>query len=260
MQVFLSWSGERSKAVAHTLEMWIVQVIQAAEPWISSDIDKGMRWAPEVADRLERSKVGIICLTRDNLESKWIHFEAGALSKTKDAHVCTFLLDVKPTDVDHPLAQFQHTTAQKPDVLQLVQTINRVVQKAGERALGEPVLGEAFETYWPRLEAALGEISSRPVAEAKPKRSESEMLEEVLELLRRQERQRAIEGNLQAALLEASRQPRAWWDTSPNPVLLSHPSCKTDPPNLYKQVLASIYEAHQRSIEEGASGGEPEKE
>jgi hypothetical protein len=81
MLVFISWSGLRSKHVAEALEDWLAQVIQAVEPWISQDIDKGSRWGAEIADRLERSKVGIICLTKNNLNSKWIHYEAGALSK-----------------------------------------------------------------------------------------------------------------------------------------------------------------------------------
>lgn len=81
MLVFLSWSGSRSKAVAETFSKWIVQVIQAVEPWISSDIEKGARWNSEVAARLEQSRVGIICLTKENLDAKWILFESGALSK-----------------------------------------------------------------------------------------------------------------------------------------------------------------------------------
>src|SRR5688572_19220319 len=109
MEVFLSWSGERSKAVAETLSVWLGQVIQAVDPWISSDIEKGARWNPEIAARLEQSRVGIICLTKENLDAKWILFESGALSKTKDAYVCTLLLDIDPSDVEQPLGQFQHT-------------------------------------------------------------------------------------------------------------------------------------------------------
>ena len=70
MLVFISWSGQRSKIVAEALENWLAQVIQAVEPWVSQDINKGgLRWSAEVADRLERSKVGIICLTKSNLNA-----------------------------------------------------------------------------------------------------------------------------------------------------------------------------------------------
>ncbi|HEX8131103.1 MAG TPA: TIR domain-containing protein [Pyrinomonadaceae bacterium] len=188
MLIFISWSGQRSKAVAEALETWLAQVIQAVEPWISQDIDKGLRWGAEIADRLERSKVGIICLTKSNLGARWIHFEAGALSKTKDAYVCTLLLDIKPSDVEQPLAQFQHTTTEKEDIFQLLSTINLAVQKSGEKALAEPILREIFETYWPRLKDAFEKSASLQESAASPSRSTDEMLQEMLEILRNQER------------------------------------------------------------------------
>ena len=95
MKVFLCWSGERSRQVAQALNDWLPTVIQAVEPWMSGDIGKGVRWGPEVSAELEESRVGIICLASDNLGNPWILFEAGAVSKTKDASVCTFLLDLR---------------------------------------------------------------------------------------------------------------------------------------------------------------------
>lgn len=44
MKVFLSWSGERSRLVATALHEWLPQVINAVEPFISSNIDAGARW------------------------------------------------------------------------------------------------------------------------------------------------------------------------------------------------------------------------
>src|SRR6266700_7074493 len=113
MNVFISWSGSRSRAVAEALSEWLRKVIQVVEPWISIDIEKGARWSPEIAERLEHSNVGIFCLTRDNLAAPWILFEAGAISKKKGAHVCTFLLDLQAADVEPPLGQFQHTSRDK---------------------------------------------------------------------------------------------------------------------------------------------------
>lgn len=191
MLVFISWSGQQSKAVAEALENWLAQVIQAVEPWISQDIDKGLRWGAEIADRLERSKVGIICLTKSNLGARWIHYEAGALSKTKDAYVCTLLLDLKPSDVEQPLAQFQHTTTEKEQIFKLLSTINDVVQTSGEKALPEGRLREVFETYWPRLEKAFQESATHQESVATPSRTGNEMLQEILEILRNNERRRS---------------------------------------------------------------------
>lgn len=188
MLVFISWSGHKSKFVAEALEAWLPDVIHAIDTWISQDIEKGRRWEPEIADRLERSKVGIICLTNSNLDARWIHFEAGALSKTKDAYVCTLLLDIKSSDVDWPLAQFQHTTIEKDQIFKLLKTINGVVETSGEKSLTEVRLKDVFETYWPRLEEVFQQSTTLQESATSPSRTTDEILEEMLEILRNQER------------------------------------------------------------------------
>jgi TIR domain len=207
MKVFLSWSGGRSKRVAETLGGWLSQVIQAVEPWISSGIDKGARWQTEITDRLEQAKVGIVCLTSGNLTQPWVLFEAGALSKTKDSYVCTFLLDVAAGDIEPPLGQFQHTLFAKPDIFKLVQTINRFVQESGERALSEQTLGAVFEKFWPELEQGLKKIAEQE--EEKPiQRPERALLEEILAILRDQEQRRrqAAKAQLDEKIRRSARQ------------------------------------------------------
>ena len=188
MKIFLGWSGTRSKETAEVLGDWLGQVIQAIDPWISSDILKGARWSEEIADKLEEAKVGIICLTMGNLNENWILFEAGALSKTKDAHVCTFLLDLKPTDIKQPLALFQHTEFEKEDVRKLTHTINQAVEDAGERSLDVKRPDTIFDRFWPDLEEKLKEIVKIQSEVRKPIRTEREILEEILETVRKQER------------------------------------------------------------------------
>jgi hypothetical protein len=109
VKVFLSWSGERSKAMAVGLREWLPLVLHYVEPWMSElDISAGGRWAVEVGRELEASNFGLICLTVENLSASWISFEAGALSKTVEkSSVVPYLLDVDFANVDGPLAQFQ---------------------------------------------------------------------------------------------------------------------------------------------------------
>jgi hypothetical protein len=187
MKVFLCWSGDRSKAVAEALGHWIGQVIQAIQPWISTQTDKGARWRQEVGDHLEEASVGIVCLTPENLDATWIHFEAGALSKTKDAKVCTFLLGMQPTDIKEPLAQFQATKAEETEIRALIQNINRYVGEGGERALPEKDVDEIFDLHWPRLKEKLKAISDQKIS-TEPVRQDSEKLDEILEVVRNQER------------------------------------------------------------------------
>jgi hypothetical protein len=184
MKVFISWSGQRSHAAAELLSVWIKCVLQATRPWISSrDIDRGALWFSEIGDQLKDTSVGIICLTAENKEKPWILFEAGALAKgLTSSRVCTFLIDLKPTDVRDPLAQFNHTMPEKESFRSLVRTLNSAL---GENGLDERVLVEVFETYWPQFDekfAAL--LEANKSTETVKKRSEANLLEEVLETTR----------------------------------------------------------------------------
>lgn len=185
MQVFLSWSGERSNSVALLLSEWLPQVIQAAEPFISTTIEKGRRWSGEIAEKLAGAPVGIICVTSQNLRAPWLMFEAGAISKPRDGYVCTFLLDVEPANVEPPLSDFQPTRAQKGDVYRLIQTINGALALKGEKPLTDGVLERVFERNWPELELQLQKIKETHEKQTEPARSDRDILEEILGLMRR---------------------------------------------------------------------------
>src|ERR1044071_3486225 len=165
MLVFLSWSGPRSKAAAHILQDWLPRVVQAVEPWMSdTDIEARHRPMNQIGDRLERSQFGIICLTHDNQSSPWMLFEAGAISKSSDSHVCTLLVDLDISEIHGPLAQFQHTTVEKASFHRLLRTINNTLAREAGRSLSEPILEELFEASWPTVEAKLLALSDDDIS------------------------------------------------------------------------------------------------
>jgi len=186
MKVFLSWSGDQSHQVADVFCNWLPQIIQALEPWISTNIPKGSRSTSEISSELEKSKIGIICLTPDNLDSNWILFEAGALSRMNDVKVCTFLLGLTQSDIKPPLSQFQHTIFSKEDVFRLLLTINSHLSCSGERSLSENTLNQTFERAWPDFEKDIKKIPSFNREKSAQIRSDRELLEEILVLVRKQ--------------------------------------------------------------------------
>src|SRR5437016_7402310 len=101
MKVFISWSGERSKAVAEALLDCLRIVIPNCYPWLSKDeIRKGSHWRAELAGILQECRFGIICLTPENFGRPWILFEAGALSKAlTDTYVCPIFFELDPTHI-----------------------------------------------------------------------------------------------------------------------------------------------------------------
>lgn len=157
MKIFLSWSGERSRAMAEALRDWLPLVIQSLQPWLSSaDVQKGARWGSEISRALEEARIGIICLTPENLEAPWLLWEAGALSHSR-ALVIPYLLGVRPSELGGPLVQFQVATATREDTKQLVQTINRAI---GDSGLASDILEIVFERWWPVLAERLALLSA----------------------------------------------------------------------------------------------------
>lgn len=193
MKIFLSWSGKLSHEIACIFRDWLPSVIQSVKPYVSSeDIDKGTRWSSDIAGELEVSNYGIILVTKDNLNAQWINFEAGALSKSLDkANVSPFLFDIKRSEVQGPLLQFQSTIFEKEDIFKLLQSVNNRLEE--EKKLENLQLSKAFEVWWSELETKLNTLkehnSEKPekAKEAK-ENTQSEILEEILELVRTQQR------------------------------------------------------------------------
>jgi TIR domain-containing protein len=189
MNVFISWSGGASHGMAKALAEWLPTVIQAMRPFLSSeDIQKGTRWFSEIGDRLDKTDYGILCLTKSNLSSPWIHFEAGALSKRVEvARVVPFLVDVRPTDLTPPLSNFNAVTAPNVDeVRKLIRNMNAAL---GDTRLADSVVEKSFGRAWPDFEKAVKEVQALAAKEttganASKTRSAEDMLEEVLSLAR----------------------------------------------------------------------------
>ena len=118
MKLFISWSGARSKQLAQGLYGWLPGVINAVEPWLSeTDIDPGARWGTELAQELEKTRYGVICVTAENMNAPWLLFEAGALSRyVEKTRVVPLLLEIKSTDIKGPLSQFQSVQANEDDI------------------------------------------------------------------------------------------------------------------------------------------------
>jgi len=194
MKVFVSWSKEFSKEVAIALRDWLPKTLQSVEPYVSSeDIEKGSRWHMDISKRLDETAFGIICLTKENANSPWINFEAGALGKCVDnSKVCPLLIDMQPSDVQGPISSFQTTNiGDKDDFFKLISSIN----ESSEQPVKEDVLVDVFEVWWPKLNEKLTEITKKHEAKkgrkstTKPteianEEKESQILEELLSISR----------------------------------------------------------------------------
>jgi hypothetical protein len=187
MRVFISWSGERSKAVATALRQWLPDIIQSVKPWVSGmDIQAGARWSREVEEQLRETQFGIICLTKDNQSAPWLLFEAGALAKSiTGSFVCPYLIDLAPSELlAGPLTLFQAKQANKEDTRDILMALNDAAPEA-ER-LPKDQVSRTFERWWPDLQRTIDSLP--PPTRAIDKRTSSDMIEEILTTTRQLDR------------------------------------------------------------------------
>ena len=183
-KVFISWGGELSYKLGEVLRDWIPSVLQHAKPYFSpEDIQKGTKWDFEISEELGASNIGVICLTRDNIERPWILFEAGALAKeVGKSKVCPLLFDLEPAELKGPLATFQSTKFTKADFKQLIVTIN---SEALDSKLSSTVLDGVYEKWWPEIEEKVAGVLALKLDKTdKVLRTDREIFMEILELVR----------------------------------------------------------------------------
>lgn len=192
MKVFISWSGEASREVAIALSDWFPKVLQGVETFVSAkDIDKGANWITELTRELEDTDFGVVCLTPENLLSPWLHYEAGAITRSVESRVCPVLHGVKKGQVKAPIAQLQMTDINLNDFKLLMQSMN----KTSGGLLSLPAVDEAVDVWWSHLDAAVKDIEvpvvpepNEPPEPEKPEPSSIEMLAEVLHRTRELDR------------------------------------------------------------------------
>lgn len=200
MKIFISWSGSRSRAVATSLKEWLPLVIEGVEPWVSDkDITAGERWSQSVAGELESANFGVICITPENLNADWILFEAGALSKSmQEAKVVPLLFDLDYSDISGPLAQFQAKKLDRDGVREVVNAVNKCVEKP----TSDEVVEKRFGSLWSSFEESLKKVPAREASE-KNKRTQSQILEELVSTVR------ALEMKFRESSLSSEIGPRS---------------------------------------------------
>lgn len=181
MKIFICWSGGRSHSLATALKTYLPKFIPALETadepanlFLSDEIVKGVRWFDAVDEQLETSDAGLVCVTREALQSGWIHFEAGALAravrkkerqKKATGALYTYLLGVESSELRGPLSEFQATKFEREDNKRLCAAIvNCMKNGAPTREIWE----KAFDENWKSFEKEVKKIKPLPAEKLIP--------------------------------------------------------------------------------------------
>jgi hypothetical protein len=149
LNTFICWSQPRSKQLAEALRRWLPKVLPGEEFFLSSDIEKGTLWFEAIRKHLKKADAAIICLTPENVNSAWMHFEIGAIAgKRKESRILTYMFGIAPGEISGPLGAFQGCESNKEDTRQLVRALGRLCQKSELK----------FDEQWPSLESDIGLI------------------------------------------------------------------------------------------------------
>ncbi len=160
MKLFICWSGDRSRALAEAMKTHLPEIIQDLDPFVSTAITKGTPWFQEVAEHLQSASAGLICLTRESVNSSWIHYEAGILARavserrnapSNPGRIFTYLLDVDPTEVVGPLSAYQSTVATRDDTRLMIESMVDAIE-------GPRDWLAKFEEVWPKFEKDIANI------------------------------------------------------------------------------------------------------
>jgi hypothetical protein len=185
LKVFISWSGPRSKAVATHVKQWVSQVFQGSVVFMSDeDIKAGTNWSERIKKELADTTVGIVCMTPENQDAKWINYEMGALSKEVTdggSRVIPLLIGFSSTtEVGQPAASLNMVMLGQDGFKKIATSLNDI--NAIQRSQVD--LDLVSDMWWEKL-GPLMEEEAKNVPEAEPApASEGDMVKEILESVR----------------------------------------------------------------------------
>ena len=176
MFVFLSWSGDASRDLSYLFKDKLKLVDNNIHCWLSDqDIDVGARWQVELGKSLEQANLGILFITPDNINSSWLNFEAGALSKSlEQSRVIPLLFDVEPSSLGLPLSQFQAVQFSRESFLEVCESVVKPDDSGRQR------ISELIELMWPTFESAVHKAIKKSSSKKSEKRSTESKLDELL--------------------------------------------------------------------------------
>jgi hypothetical protein len=154
--IFLSWSGKVSNAIALSFNTYLPYIIQASNPFFSPEgISKDESWFKKINSELISSKTGIVFLTKENLSKDWIFFESGGIFSK--GSLCVLLCDCEIAHLKEKKSIFQHlnvtSITDRKDLLRLFHTINGVISPN----VDQKIIDRTFDKYFDEFQTELNE-------------------------------------------------------------------------------------------------------
>lgn len=174
MKCFIAWAGDRGSELGKAMKGFLETTLGCDCFYSPESIDKGKTWFSEVSSELDRSDAAVICLTPETVQSRWMHFEAGAIfARTicqipKEKHeekpeaLYTYFLGRNPSIIQDPFKQLQTTISEEADTRKLVEDI------ASQHGLDNNTVAGNFGKAWEKLAIVLRSLETPPFQQLFP--------------------------------------------------------------------------------------------
>ncbi len=164
MNLFICWSGRRGELAANALAEWMKKAFGGlVQPQVSSGLEKGVRWEEGLTKFLGEAHAGLVLVTPEALQSSWVSYEAGVLSRAVaveggramnagagSGRLFTLLWGVRDAEINRPLAAFQSTQAtDESDFCRLVDSLLTLARRV--ESAGDVKCSAAMPDKWPEL-------------------------------------------------------------------------------------------------------------
>ncbi len=193
MNVFISFSGENGKQIAKILHEYLPRFIQAVRPFYSEEsIEKGAVWSNKLFESLSECQHGLIVLTKDCIESRWIYFESGAIfSKFGTRKVVPILFGLEKFEIGLPLNSFQMAEFNREEFAKILSMLNEDLKS---EKLDDEILESTISAFWDRM---IEKINSSIETKTKQKVDEINPIDKIIKSIEQinldmQEQQRGM--------------------------------------------------------------------
>lgn len=168
------------------------------------DISAGTNWSERIKNELAETKIGIICLTPENQDAKWINFEMGALSKAvngDDTRVIPLLIGFEGTSqVGQPAASFNMVKMDQDGFRKAAKSINEVI--AEEHRREKTSLDMVSDVWWKNIKRDAEKAQAKTPDALPAPRKQEEIIDEILQTVRSLEKRAIISGLIPIAKLD----------------------------------------------------------
>ncbi|PZO47703.1 MAG: hypothetical protein DCF16_17395 [Alphaproteobacteria bacterium] len=192
--IFISWSGEKSKKVANRLADFLEDVLGVKAYTSDKEMKPAQNWRDELERRLSEAKFCIMCLSIENIDAPWMMWESGAIwqarkhaeadSSDRNERVCPFLIDFPPGELPSlagPLGGVNVVRYGEDEVRKLVFQLHHILNPA---AAADGVT-RRFQVGWPGCKQDIDGILKEYAASLQPFEKFAQLREISLERIKR---------------------------------------------------------------------------